>query len=72
MAKGCLEVASPNYCRETVKYGIVGINDGIISTEIAPFGGTKESSIGPIWESGELEIWHRGIARRRTRSVSCR
>ena len=49
MAKGCLEVASSNYCRETVKYGIVGINDGIISTEIAPFGGTKESSIGPIW-----------------------
>jgi acyl-CoA reductase-like NAD-dependent aldehyde dehydrogenase len=49
MAKGCLEVASSNYCRETVKYGIVGINDGIISTESAPFGGTKESSVGPIW-----------------------
>jgi hypothetical protein len=26
-----------------------GFNDGIISTEIAPFGGTKESSIGAIW-----------------------
>jgi hypothetical protein len=26
--------------------GIVGINEGIISTEIAPFGGMKESGIG--------------------------
>jgi succinate-semialdehyde dehydrogenase / glutarate-semialdehyde dehydrogenase len=26
-------------------YGIVGINEGIISTEIAPFGGMKESGI---------------------------
>jgi succinate-semialdehyde dehydrogenase/glutarate-semialdehyde dehydrogenase len=25
---------------------MVGINEGIISTEIAPFGGMKESSIG--------------------------
>jgi succinate-semialdehyde dehydrogenase/glutarate-semialdehyde dehydrogenase len=28
------------------RYGIVGINEGIISTEIAPFGGMKESGIG--------------------------
>jgi succinate-semialdehyde dehydrogenase / glutarate-semialdehyde dehydrogenase len=27
-------------------YGIVGINEGIISTEVAPFGGWKESGIG--------------------------
>ena len=26
--------------------GIVGVNTGIISTEIAPFGGIKESGIG--------------------------
>ncbi len=31
---------------EQVEYGIVGINSGIISTEIAPFGGMKESGIG--------------------------
>ena len=31
---------------ETLEYGIVGINEGIISTEIAPFGGMKESGIG--------------------------
>src|SRR5438034_1103631 len=29
-----------------LEYGIVGINEGIISTEIAPFGGMKESGIG--------------------------
>ncbi len=28
------------------RYGIVGVNEGIISTEIAPFGGMKESGIG--------------------------
>jgi succinate-semialdehyde dehydrogenase/glutarate-semialdehyde dehydrogenase len=33
---------------EALEYGIVGINEGIISTEIAPFGGMKESGIGPI------------------------
>jgi succinate-semialdehyde dehydrogenase/glutarate-semialdehyde dehydrogenase len=31
---------------EALDYGIVGINEGIISTEVAPFGGMKESGIG--------------------------
>ena len=31
---------------EELEYGIVGINSGIISTEVAPFGGMKESGIG--------------------------
>lgn len=31
---------------EALEYGIVGINEGIISTEAAPFGGIKESGIG--------------------------
>ena len=31
---------------EAIEYGIVGINTGIISTEVAPFGGVKESGIG--------------------------
>jgi succinate-semialdehyde dehydrogenase/glutarate-semialdehyde dehydrogenase len=31
---------------EQLEYGIVGINTGIISTEVAPFGGVKESGIG--------------------------
>ena len=31
---------------EGLEYGIVGVNEGIISTEVAPFGGIKESGIG--------------------------
>ena len=31
---------------EALEYGIIGINEGIISTEVAPFGGFKESGIG--------------------------
>jgi succinate-semialdehyde dehydrogenase/glutarate-semialdehyde dehydrogenase len=31
---------------EALEYGIVGINTGIISTEVAPFGGMKESGLG--------------------------
>ncbi len=31
---------------EALEYGIVGLNTGLISTEVAPFGGMKESGIG--------------------------
>ncbi|HLZ74783.1 NAD-dependent succinate-semialdehyde dehydrogenase, partial [Phenylobacterium sp.] len=31
---------------EGLEYGIVGINEGIISTEVAPFGGVKQSGLG--------------------------
>src|SRR6516164_6890028 len=31
---------------EALEYGIVGINTGLISTELAPFGGVKESGLG--------------------------
>ncbi len=31
---------------EALEYGIVGINTGLISTEVAPFGGMKESGLG--------------------------
>jgi succinate-semialdehyde dehydrogenase/glutarate-semialdehyde dehydrogenase len=31
---------------EELESGIVGINTGLISTEVAPFGGVKESGIG--------------------------
>jgi succinate-semialdehyde dehydrogenase/glutarate-semialdehyde dehydrogenase len=31
---------------EALEYGIVGINTGLISTEVAPFGGVKQSGIG--------------------------
>ncbi|HTN41714.1 MAG TPA: aldehyde dehydrogenase family protein, partial [Asticcacaulis sp.] len=29
-----------------LEYGMVGMNDGVISTEVTPFGGVKESGIG--------------------------
>ena len=31
---------------ESLEYGMVGVNTGLISTEVAPFGGFKESGIG--------------------------
>jgi succinate-semialdehyde dehydrogenase/glutarate-semialdehyde dehydrogenase len=31
---------------ESLEYGIVGVNAGIISNEVAPFGGVKESGVG--------------------------
>jgi succinate-semialdehyde dehydrogenase/glutarate-semialdehyde dehydrogenase len=31
---------------EALEYGIVGVNTGIISNEVAPFGGVKESGLG--------------------------
>ncbi|MCU4567601.1 NAD-dependent succinate-semialdehyde dehydrogenase [Acinetobacter radioresistens] len=31
---------------EALEYGMVGINEGLISTEVAPFGGIKESGCG--------------------------
>ncbi|MDP5308163.1 NAD-dependent succinate-semialdehyde dehydrogenase [Paracoccus spongiarum] len=32
--------------QEALEYGIVGVNTGIISTEVAPFGGIKQSGLG--------------------------
>lgn len=31
---------------EALEYGIVGVNEGLVSTEVAPFGGFKQSGIG--------------------------
>ena len=31
---------------EALEYGMVGINTGLISTEVAPFGGVKQSGVG--------------------------
>ncbi len=31
---------------EALEYGMVGVNEGIISSELAPFGGVKESGLG--------------------------
>ncbi|WP_428776110.1 NAD-dependent succinate-semialdehyde dehydrogenase [Vibrio sp.] len=34
------------FVAEELEYGMVGINEGIISTEVAPFGGVKQSGFG--------------------------
>ena len=31
---------------EGLEYGMVGVNEGLISTEVAPFGGVKDSGMG--------------------------
>ncbi|KAL6546932.1 Succinate-semialdehyde dehydrogenase, mitochondrial [Orobanche minor] len=31
---------------ESLEYGLVGVNEGLISTEVAPFGGVKQSGLG--------------------------
>lgn len=40
---------------ESLEYGMVGINEGIISTEVAPFGGIKASGIGREGSSYGIE-----------------
>jgi succinate-semialdehyde dehydrogenase/glutarate-semialdehyde dehydrogenase len=42
---------------EGLEYGIVGINTGFISTEVAPFGGMKESGIGREGSKYGIEEW---------------
>jgi succinate-semialdehyde dehydrogenase/glutarate-semialdehyde dehydrogenase len=42
---------------EALEYGIVGINTGVISTEVAPFGGVKESGIGREGSKYGLDEW---------------
>ncbi|MCK5910614.1 MAG: aldehyde dehydrogenase family protein, partial [Caulobacter sp.] len=40
---------------EKIEAGMVGINEGLISTEVAPFGGVKESGLGREGSSEGLE-----------------
>jgi succinate-semialdehyde dehydrogenase / glutarate-semialdehyde dehydrogenase len=42
----CKDVTRVWRVAEAIEYGIVGINTGLISTTVAPFGGVKESGIG--------------------------
>jgi succinate-semialdehyde dehydrogenase/glutarate-semialdehyde dehydrogenase len=42
---------------EALEYGILGINTGVISTEVAPFGGVKESGIGREGSSYGIDEW---------------
>lgn len=42
---------------EALEYGMVGINTGMVSTEVAPFGGMKESGIGREGSRHGIEEW---------------
>jgi succinate-semialdehyde dehydrogenase/glutarate-semialdehyde dehydrogenase len=42
---------------EALEYGIVGINTGLISTEVAPFGRVKESGFGREGSSYGIDEW---------------
>ena len=42
---------------EALEYGILGVNTGLISTEVAPFGGVKESGIGREGSSYGVDDW---------------
>jgi succinate-semialdehyde dehydrogenase / glutarate-semialdehyde dehydrogenase len=42
---------------EALEYGILGVNTGLISTEVAPFGGMKESGIGREGSKYGIEEW---------------
>ena len=42
---------------EALEYGILGINTGLISTEVAPFGGIKESGIGREGSRFGVDDW---------------
>jgi succinate-semialdehyde dehydrogenase / glutarate-semialdehyde dehydrogenase len=42
---------------EALEYGILGINTGVVSTEVAPFGGVKESGIGREGSKYGIDEW---------------
>jgi succinate-semialdehyde dehydrogenase/glutarate-semialdehyde dehydrogenase len=42
---------------EALEYGIIGVNTGLVSTEVAPFGGMKESGIGREGSSYGVDDW---------------
>jgi succinate-semialdehyde dehydrogenase/glutarate-semialdehyde dehydrogenase len=42
---------------EALEYGILGINTGVVSTEVAPFGGVKESGIGREGSRYGIDEW---------------
>ena len=48
---------------EQLEYGIIGVNEGIISNEMAPFGGVKESGSGrEVPNTAWMTIWQSNIS----------
>jgi succinate-semialdehyde dehydrogenase/glutarate-semialdehyde dehydrogenase len=48
---------------EALEYGMVGVNTGLITTEVAPFGGMKQSGLG----RRGIQVRHRGVRRSEVR-----
>jgi succinate-semialdehyde dehydrogenase/glutarate-semialdehyde dehydrogenase len=42
---------------EALEYGVLGVNTGFVSTEVAPFGGMKESGIGREGSKYGIDEW---------------
>jgi len=42
---------------EALEYGIVGVNTGFVSTEVAPFGGMKQSGLGREGSRHGIDDW---------------
>jgi succinate-semialdehyde dehydrogenase/glutarate-semialdehyde dehydrogenase len=44
----CWACTAPTGCggKPDLEFGMVGVNTGLISTEVAPFGGVKQSGYG--------------------------
>lgn len=40
------DLARAHRVSEALEYGIIGINEGLVTTEVAPFGGVKDSGFG--------------------------
>jgi len=40
------DIARVTRVQEALEYGMVGVNTGLVSTEVAPFGGVKQSGLG--------------------------
>jgi len=49
------DIGTVTRVQEALEYGIVGVNTGIISTEVAPFGGVKQSGLGREGSSHGIE-----------------
>src|SRR3546814_20423576 len=47
---------------EALECGIVGVNTGLISTAVAPFGGVKESGVGREGPGRKSGVWGKRVS----------
>ena len=46
LVRGCPRLPPTPFVAERLDAGMVGVNEGIFSNEVVPFGGAKESALG--------------------------